>query len=387
MRHEPRSAEDESRWVFSQATLIAVDTLHASLKSRWVRDHLPAPLLAQGPASLYYWQWLALPLLALLCAGAGRLLMSVSGALARRLLAKRTVGRASCCLGSHVPSRWRGRSCCSGACCPISRSRSAPRTSSSDCSARSATSRSSGRSCAAVTVAGDEIAEAKWASSRPNIRSITGVGVRLGKVVVAALALMVALSELGYPVTTVIAGLGIGGVALALAAQKTVENLFGSVSILADQPFGVGDTIKVDGVEGTVETIGLRSTRMRTVERTLVIIPNGKLADMRIESLGPRDRIRFAAKLGLARDTDASTIEAIVAALREKVAAHPSVLEKDVFVTSPGSASRRSTSTSRRRSRRRTPPRSRRSARSSCSCACGSWTRKARSSRCRRGTS
>jgi MscS family membrane protein len=142
----------------------------------------------------------------------------------------------------------------------------------------------------------------------------------------------VALSELGYPVTTVIAGLGIGGVALALAAQKTVENLFGSVSILADQPFGVGDTIKVDGVEGTVEQIGLRSTRMRTVERTLVIIPNGKLADMRIESLGPRDRIRFSAKIGLARDTEASTIEAVVAALRAKVAEHSAVLEKDVTV-------------------------------------------------------
>jgi MscS family membrane protein len=192
-----------------------------------------------------------------------------------------------------------------------------------------------------VTVAGDEMAEAKWATSRRNIRSITGVAVSLGKVVVAALALMVALSELGYPVTTVIAGLGIGGVALALAAQKTVENLFGSVSILADQPFGVGDTIKVDGVEGTVETIGLRSTRMRTVERTLVIIPNGKLADMRIESLGPRDRIRFSAKLALARDTEAPKIEAIVAILRAKISAHPSVLgsEVSVFLSGLGESS------------------------------------------------
>jgi MscS family membrane protein len=183
-----------------------------------------------------------------------------------------------------------------------------------------------------VTIAGDEIADAKWATSRPNIRSITGVGVRLGKVVVGALALMVALSELGYPVTTVIAGLGIGGVALALAAQKTVENLFGSVSILADQPFGVGDTIKVDGVEGTVETIGLRSTRLRTVERTLVIFPNGKLADMRIESFGPRDRIRFSTKLALRRDTEVSRIEPLVKELREKLRAHPSVHADDVGV-------------------------------------------------------
>jgi len=143
---------------------------------------------------------------------------------------------------------------------------------------------------------------------------------------------MVALSQLGYPVTTVIAGLGIGGVALALAAQKTVENLFGSISILADQPFGVGDTIRVDTIEGTVETIGLRSTRLRTVERTLIIIPNGKLADMRIESLGPRDRMRFATKLPLARDTKVAQIESIVAKLRERLRSHPSVLEDEVVV-------------------------------------------------------
>jgi MscS family membrane protein len=187
-----------------------------------------------------------------------------------------------------------------------------------------------------VTIAGDEIADAKWASSRRNIRSITGVGVRLGKVVVGALALMVALSELGYPVTTVIAGLGIGGVALALAAQKTVENLFGSISILADQPFGVGDTIRVDTIEGTVEVIGLRSTRIRTIERTLVIIPNGKLADMRIESLGPRDRIRFAARLALSRETEPARIEALVKALREKLRDHPSVYKDEVLVQLSG---------------------------------------------------
>ena len=331
VRHESRSAEDESRWVFSQATLIAVDALHASLRSRWVRDHLPAPLLARGPRSLYYWQWLALPALALLSALAGRLLTSASGAIAQRLLAARpwavrllprlarpaTMAWALLLFWLLLPSL-------------------ALTLRAEDLVER--VLRALGYLAffwalvRCVTVAGDEVAQAKWASSRRNIRSITAIVVSLGKVVVAALALMVALSELGYPVTTVVAGLGIGGVALALAAQKTVENLFGSVSILADQPFGVGDTIKVDGVEGTVETIGLRSTRMRTVERTLVIIPNGKLADMRIESLGPRDRIRFAVKLGLARDTDVATIEAIIAALREKIGEHASVIETEVLV-------------------------------------------------------
>jgi MscS family membrane protein len=168
------------------------------------------------------------------------------------------------------------------------------------------------------------------------VRSLTSVGVRLGKVVVAALALIVALSELGYQVTTVIAGLGIGGVALALAAQKTVENVFGSISILADQPFQVGDTIRVDTIEGTVESIGLRSTRIRTVERTLIIIPNGKLADMRIESLGPRDRIRFAVKLQLARDATGAQLTTLGAAIRGVLAGHAKVLKDDVHVRLSG---------------------------------------------------
>jgi MscS family membrane protein len=331
VRHEARSAEDEPRWVFSQATLIAIDALHASLRGRWVREHLPAPLLEQGPKALYYWQWLAIPVLALLCLAAGGLLTSLSGAIARRVLVQRPWStRLLHRLRRPVTMAW------TLVLFWLLLPYLALTLRAEDLVER--TLRALGYLAffwallRTVTIAGDEVAEAKWASSQRNIRSITGVGVRLGKVVVGALALMVALSELGYPVTTVIAGLGIGGVALALAAQKTVENLFGSVSILADQPFNVGDTIKVDGVEGTVETIGLRSTRMRTVERTLVIIPNGKLADMRIESLGPRDRIRFATKLSLARDTEVTQIEALVKALRDEIRAHPAIHKDDVLV-------------------------------------------------------
>jgi MscS family membrane protein len=301
------------------------------LKGQWVREHLPAPLLIQGPKALYFWQWLALPLLALLCLAVGRLLMTVSGMAARVVLANRPWGpRLLHRLRRPVTMAW------ALVLFWLLLPYLALTLRAEDLIERLL--RALGYLAffwalvRTVTIAGDEIAEAKWATSQRNVRSITAIGVRLGKVVVGALALMVALSELGYPVTTVIAGLGIGGVALALAAQKTVENLFGSVSILVDQPFGVGDTIKVDGVEGTVEVIGLRSTRMRTVERTLVIIPNGKLADMRIESLGPRDRIRFATKLSLARDTDASQIEALVTALRDELRQHPSVHKDDVLV-------------------------------------------------------
>lgn len=331
VRHAPRSAEDEPRWVFAQATMLGIEALHSSLRGRWMRDHLPAPLLVQGPKALYYWQWLAIPVLALACVAIGRLLTLLSETIPRRLtsrwewsprLIRRlrrpvTMGFALALFWLLVPYL-------------------ALTLRAEDFVERGL--RALGYLAffwglfRAVTVAGDEVAEAKWPAARRNVRSITSVGVSLGKVVVGALALMVALSELGYPVTTVIAGLGIGGVALALAAQKTVEHLFGSISILADQPFGVGDTIRVDGIEGTVETIGLRSTRLRTVERTLVIIPNGKLADMRVESLGPRDRIRFSTRLSLRRDAEPAQIEAVVKSLRDALDRHPKVRSDEIFV-------------------------------------------------------
>ena len=331
VRHESRSPEDEPRWVFSQATVLAVDGLHAALKAKWVREHLPAPLLADGPLSLYYWQWIAIPLLAAACIAVGRLLTSLSSGTARRLASKRPWGvRLVQRLVRPITMAW------ALGLFWIFLPYLGLTIRADDLIVR--VLRALGwlaffwMLLRGVAVGGDEIADARWAAVHPNMRSITGVGVRLGKLIIGALALMVALSQLGYPVTTVVAGLGIGGVALALAAQKTVENLFGSISILADQPFKVGDTIRVDSIEGAVETIGLRSTRIRTVERTLVIIPNGKLADMRIESLGPRDRIRFATKLALGRDTTIGQLQTILEAVRTRLKAHESVLENDVQV-------------------------------------------------------
>ena len=311
--------------------MLSIDTLYASLRGRWIRDHLPAPLLVEGPLALYYWQWLAVPALGLGCLAIGRLAAAMSDAIARPLTRKRRwaehlIHR----MGRPVTLAW------ALALFWVLLPYLALTLRAEDLVERAL--RALGyltffwALVRAVAIAGDEIAEAKWSSTRPNIRSVTSVGVRLGKVIVGALALMVALTELGYPVTTVIAGLGIGGVALALAAQKTVEHVFGSISILVDRPFGVGDTIRVDGVEATVELIGLRSTRMRTSERTLVIIPNGKLAEMRIESLTSRDRLRFATKLALARDTGAPQIAAVVEGIRAKLRAHPSVEADEVSV-------------------------------------------------------
>jgi len=146
------------------------------------------------------------------------------------------------------------------------------------------------------------------------------------------MGLIVILSEFGYPAASLITGLGVGGVALALAAQKTVENLFGSVSIGVDKPFRVGDFVKVEDVAGTVELIGLRSTRIRTLDRTVITIPNGRLADMRIESFAPRDRIRLSFKLGLIYETTAAQMREVLEGIERSLRDHPKIWSDSLVV-------------------------------------------------------
>ncbi|MCL2778849.1 MAG: mechanosensitive ion channel family protein [Polyangiaceae bacterium] len=335
VRREPKSADDETRWVFARSTVDNIDGLYATLKARWLRDRLAGPLLDRGWYALYYWQWVALPVLALLCLGVGRVLAWFAGFIALRILAKRRwthellhALRRPVTMAFALAIFW--------AVTPyLAFTLIAENTAQRIL-------RSLGHLAffwallLLVNFAGAEIAKAPWARTRPSVGSLLSVGMKLGKFIVAALAAMAALSELGYPVTSIVAGLGLGGVALALAAQKTVENLFGSLSILADQPFVVGEIIRFDTVEGTVESIGLRSTRLRTIDRTLVVIPNGKLADMRIESLGPRDRIRFATKLLLARSTSPKQIRTIVADIKTMLQSHPRVCKEDTLVRVTG---------------------------------------------------
>jgi MscS family membrane protein len=133
-------------------------------------------------------------------------------------------------------------------------------------------------------------------------------------------------------VASLLAGLGIGGLVVALAAQKTVENLFGTFSIGTDQPFREGDFIRIDKLMGTVEQIGLRSTRIRTLDRTLVSMPNGKLADAQVESFAPRDRIRLAQDIGLSYGSTAAQITKVLAEIESALRAHPKIWPNDLFV-------------------------------------------------------
>src|SRR5438128_2115729 len=143
--------------------------------------------------------------------------------------------------------------------------------------------------------------------------------IRLWQWLGLALLVAAALQNFGFNVTGLIAGLGVGGLAVALAAQKTVENLFGSVSLVADQPVRVGDVCRFGDTVGTVEDIGLRSTRVRTVDRTLVTIPNAQFSTLALENLSQRDRIPVRATLVLPQGTSAERVRQVLAALQEMI--------------------------------------------------------------------
>jgi MscS family membrane protein len=184
----------------------------------------------------------------------------------------------------------------------------------------------------AARVSGEILGNSAWAQSRPASRSLVPLGAKGAQLAVLAVGLVAILADLGFAVASLVTGLGIGGLALALAAQKTVENLFGTFSIGVDQPFRVGDFVVVEGVMGTVEVIGLRSTRIRTLERTMVTLPNGKLADMRIETFAARDRIRFFTVLGLSRATTAAQMRQVLAGLDGTLRVHPKLWPDSITV-------------------------------------------------------
>lgn len=328
-----RVVRRDGRWAFSSGTVARIDFWYAQLGDRWMREHLPAFLLRLGPRDVLWWQWAALLLLAAASWGLGRGLAWLTrglfghlfvrtattwdDVLLERLGAPLTLGWALACarlllpaLGLYAPAHQfvLGAVGAAGAVVlfwALWRS---------------------------VDVAGSGLASSSWVAENPSARSMLSVGVRTGKVAVAAAGAITAFAQLGYPVASLLAGLGLGGLALALAAQKTVEHFFGSVSLAVDQPFRVGDFVKVDDFVGTVEAIGLRSTRFRTLDRTLISIPNGVLADQRLESFAARDRLRLACTLGVEYGTSAEQMRQVLSGLEQVLRSQPKIWPDAVVV-------------------------------------------------------
>lgn len=151
---------------------------------------------------------------------------------------------------------------------------------------------------------------------------------RSTKMAVWALGVVVALNNAGYEIGALLAGLGIGGLALAMAAKDTVSNVFGGFTIFTDRPFTVNDRIRVEGFDGVVEEVGLRSTRLRTLDGTLVTIPNSSFGDSAVENVSAEPSRKVTLQLGLTYDTTPEQMEEAITLLREIAAAHQSIEEE-----------------------------------------------------------
>jgi MscS family membrane protein len=333
VRLERVEVDGKQRWRFTASTVARVDGWYDEIQPGRLAAWMPPFLRAAGPYGVQWWQWIGL--LAMVIAGftLGRLLGGATVAIATRIARKKSnsfdddVIRAG---AGPLTAFW--SLLAMRAAVPLL-----------ELHAQASVMVSGAISVGifvvffwtltrAVDVFCMLAARSRWARQSPASRSLISLARRVLKVVIVVIGAVSLLSAFGYPVASIIAGLGVGGVAVALAAQKTVENLFGAFSIGVDQPIREGDYIKVEDLSGTVESIGLRSTRIRTLDRTLVTIPNGKLADLRLETFAVRDRLRLACVLGLVYSTTGEQLTAIIEQIRTVLREHPRIWPDSINV-------------------------------------------------------
>jgi MscS family membrane protein len=151
------------------------------------------------------------------------------------------------------------------------------------------------------------------------------------KTFIVVIAVLVTFQNMGLNITSMLASLSIGGLALGLAAQDTVANFFGAVSVFADKPFQIGDFVKLEAIEGTVESIGLRSTRIRNPDGFLITVPNKTMGNATIINITRRPTIRTIMDLGLTYDTPVAKVRRAVEILNEVYKSHAKT--KDLIVS------------------------------------------------------
>jgi MscS family membrane protein len=319
-------------WLISADTLAKIPELHDQVEARQVEKKLPSILVKHHIAGVPLWQWMAL-------------LIAVPGAAGIGWL---------CLVLLEIPVRWWARR--RGQVEVANwRSVSAPAWLLAGTLVHQIFARYLGMpllprhyyyqiTTIALIISVTWIAWrfVRWSLRRVRNRALAGghagtgtlmlLGERILKFVIFVLGVLAVLSNLGFNMSTALAGLGIGGLAIGFGAQKTIENLFGGVSVLGDEVFRVGDTCRFGDRTGTVEDIGLRSTRIRTEERTLVAIPNGTVATINLENLSRRDKILFKTTLGLRPESKADHVRFVLAEIRKLLYSHPRVETQTVRV-------------------------------------------------------
>jgi MscS family membrane protein len=162
---------------------------------------------------------------------------------------------------------------------------------------------------------------------RPGAAVLLHPAVNALKLLVAIGGMLTYLDQLGINITTVLAGLGVGGIAVALALQKPMEDVFGAITLYSQQPVRVGDFCRIGNQTGTIEEIGLRTTRLRTLANTVIAIPNSQLANEPIDNISSRKKIWYRPILRLRYDTTPEQLQQVLDGIRELLSSHSRVLQ------------------------------------------------------------
>jgi MscS family membrane protein len=318
--------EETSLWLVSSGTVNVIEVIHDDLDSSWIESRVPAWMRTSGPLNTAVWQWFAL---ILLCAAVyavatllARMMVAVTCPIVRRTTSNiddevvRSLGgpleflvglllfrsymdylEPSILLRTYLARLLTGLIYLAIAWVAVR----------------------------VIDVIAAEFMARMSRRQRATVSSVTPLMRRTFKIAAILMAILATLSSWGYNTTAILAGLGVGGLAVALAAQKTIENLFGGVAITTDRPVLVGDFCRYGDKLGIVEDIGLRSTRVRTLDRTVVTVPNAEFSSLQIENFGRRDKIFFHPILSLRRDTTAEQMRTLIASFRQVLLNHPKV--------------------------------------------------------------
>ncbi len=324
----------DGRWVWTRDSLDAIER-HYKLKLGWLErvvERMPEPLRAEYD-DVALWQYLALLGLLALGVVVSRLLRAVAKRRVRRLMEK---GGKKWMLelvdASATPAALLGAALVLRLGYPQLRLPVALSTLVHGGARAVATVALFWAAFRSADVMSAALAEQGARSEAKLDDALSPVLRRTLKWAVVIVGLVVGLQSLEVDVTALLASLSIGTLAFGLAAKDTLANFFGSVSIFVDAPFQIGDWIQVEGIEGAVKDVGFRSTRLRTAYGSIVVIPNAKLADAKIDNWGARRMRRSRLALGLRHETRPEAIEALCAGIRALLVKSARVREEDLEV-------------------------------------------------------
>jgi MscS family membrane protein len=183
-----------------------------------------------------------------------------------------------------------------------------------------------------VTRIGDLVVKLWFRGARPLKKQLVRVMFRIATIVIVTVIAVMAMQRLGVPVAGLIAGVGVGGLAIALAAQSTLENFIGGIILYADQPVKVGDFCKFGERRGVVEDVGLRSVKIRTLDRTIVSVPNADFAKLQLENLAERDRVLLRENLRLQYGTTRDQLQDVMSEFESMLRDHERIAEEPLRV-------------------------------------------------------